>query len=158
MVANSILLGISSLAAGARPFFQKEVLEKVNAFEFMSLQIVLFTIIAIIALWKFKTLDKIKQFDSKTWIYFFVSIVVSMVSMLIYFRLIHKERPALVMAIFYPLSIIFTVLVGWLFFHDKITIMEGVGMAVIIVGIILMNYKTKENAVTPSFAASFGVI
>jgi len=155
MVANSILLGISSLAAGSRPFFQKGVLEKVNTLEFMALQIVLLIILAVIVLWKYNTFEKVKNFDSKTWIFFFSSIFVSMVSILIYFQLIHKERPALIIAIFYPLSIIFTVLVGWLFFKDKITVLEGIGMVVIIIGIILMNYKPKVEK--PSLNQAFGV-
>jgi len=155
MSSIPILLGISALAAGVRPFFQKHVLQKVNVLEFLSLQVILFVILAAVALWKFKTLDKVREFDGKTWIYFFGGIAVSLISLFIYFYLIKKERPALIVSIYMPLTLVFTVIAGWVFFKDKTSIAELVGIGLIIVGIVVMNIKSKAIP-RPGFGQEMG--
>ena len=133
------LIGASS--AGARPFFQQEVLDKISSMEFIALQIIVLILVAIIILWKYNTASKIKLFTKKTWLFLFASIVVTLVSAYVYFILLQKKKAAIVVAILNPLTIVFTVLIGWIFFKDTLNTPEIIGIILILGGVVLTQLK-----------------
>lgn len=145
MIPTPALFLIGALSAGSRPFFQKGVLTKISSAEFIALQILILIIISIIVVWKNKTFTKLNTFTKQTWMFLFASMVVTLLSAYIYFTLLKNSKPSLVVAILSPLTIVFTIIIGRLFFEDKLTVLELVGIFLIIVGVVLTQIKLKHK-------------
>ena len=137
---------ITILIQSIIPFLKKEILKEMDIIVFMLIiNIIIFIILIVSCVYKY-TLDdftnQINKLKNKKTLGLLLFLGVSL--MLINFLKnyiysnsnINQSETLLI-----TLSIIFTILYGWLFFSEKVTLQIGLGVFVIIIGIFVLFKK-----------------
>lgn len=88
-------------------------------------------------------INVVKHLHTRTIMFLFLTVIAALSSTYLNYYLINNFPISKITPILNPLIIIFTVLLGFFLFNEKITNQELSGILVIIGGIILLTYKFK---------------
>ena len=138
---------INSFSMGIRPVFEKFAISEINRIQFSYIRYIFSGIISIIFLIIYQNFFyKEKKESLFNFNYFkkysFWGIVISFIAIteiLANYYLIQKYEVYKVTAIVASLSIIFNTLLSVLLLKEKLNIIRGIGILIIIIGIILVN-------------------
>ena len=143
---NYLLLLIITLAWGLLPFFQKVVLKKLNSFEFYAFQNVLSMIpISLYMVYYFYTkkegVKNIYTLDQKEYFYLFLVVVAGLIGSTTLAQLLKQNNATYVVPNVQPLIIVFTSLIGYFYFQEHIETCHVLGVILIIMGLLTINYS-----------------
>lgn len=82
----------------------------------------------------------ITSFHAKTWVYLVISSVVTFLTWLFYFLALKNGSSKVVMAID-KCSIVFVVIIGAIFFKEKVTLNLIIGLSLLIIGSVIIAYN-----------------
>ena len=88
---------------------------------------------------------KVFNYENKILVYTFLLSIISFIAIYIWFYLITNFDAAFTMAIINPITIITTMIVGYLFFNEQITHQQVVGTIIVTIGlVVLIMGKSKQ--------------
>jgi uncharacterized membrane protein len=143
---NYLLLLIITLSWGLLPFFQKVVLKKLNSFEFYALQNVLSMIpISFYIIYYFYNkkagIKNIYTLNQRDHFYLFLVVVAGIIGSTTLAQLLKQNNATYVVPNVQPLIIVFTSIVGYLYFKEHIETCHVLGVILIIMGLFTINYS-----------------
>ena len=144
-----ILLFILILCWTINPFLKKIVMKKLNAYEFFlynNLVILVFLILYLIGLKLVNNkneiqLKKIYELNKKEYIVLLSGGLVSLIGAMMFLYLIKMDDITKIVSFSQSLTIILSIIVGYMFFSEKIFFKDLVGILLIVGGITLIKYK-----------------
>ena len=145
---NIILLIILTLCWGFQPFFKKKPLQKISSIEFYCIEY-LFYLIPIsfyfIYLYNKNNLICFSKVDRKDILYFIIVVTTGTIGGITFAELLKKNNATYVIPSVQPLIIAFSLVLGYFLFKEKIDIYQFVGTLLVVLGIILINFKKFFN-------------
>ncbi len=132
-----------------RPFLRKILLKKINSDEFFIIESLLYLIpvlFFIIYLLIKKDLSFFSKLDSSDYGILFFIIGSGVVTYLIYMNLINKNRASYIVPIIAALSIAALALIGYIFYNERLTTSEIIGIVIIIIGVCIMSIQQKSTS------------
>ena len=88
---------------------------------------------------------KVFNYENKILVYTFLLSIISFIAIYIWFYLITNFDAAFTMAIINPITIITTMILGYLFFNEQITHQQVVGTIIVTIGlVVLIMGKSKQ--------------
>ncbi len=99
--------------------------------------VVVFCLIYVVIIGKVK---EVKNIPSRTWMWLVLSSIATYLTWLFYFKAVKNGNISNVMAID-KISIIFTIFLSFIFFKEKISVMDILGSVIVLLGIYLIIYK-----------------
>lgn len=145
---NIILLIILTFCWGFQPFFKKKPLQKISSIEFYCIEY-LFYLIPItcyfIYLYNKNSLICFSKVDRKDILYFILVVTTGTIGGITFAELLKKNNATYVIPSVQPLIIAFSLVLGYFFFKEKIDIYQFVGTLLVVLGIILINFKKFFN-------------
>ena len=108
--------------------------------ELLLLRNSMFIFVFIIYLFMNKSyITKIKNTSKKMYLYVFASFFFSSLALLTYWYLLQNTKTSYTVASVQPLIIMMVVLTSHIFYHEKISLINGIGILFTIAGIYLLN-------------------
>jgi len=132
-----------------RPFLRKILLKKINSDEFFIIESLLYLIpvlFFIIYLLIKKDLSFFSKLDGSDYGILFFIIGSGVVTYLIYMNLINKNRASYIVPIIASLSIAVLALIGYIFYNERLTTSEIIGIIIIIIGVCVMSIQQKTTS------------
>tara|TARA_Y100000389_G_scaffold39407_1_gene33828 strand:+ start:913 stop:1371 length:459 start_codon:yes stop_codon:yes gene_type:complete len=88
---------------------------------------------------------KVFNYENKILVYTFLLSIISFIAIYIWFYLITNFDAAFTMAIINPITIITTMILGYLFFNEEITHQQVLGTIIVTIGlVVLIMGKSKQ--------------
>ena len=109
-----------------------------------------FMMAAIISFYLFFVYSKksIASYDYKIYGIIFIVAIIGFLAKYFNYLLLERYKAAIVSAIISPLILIFTAILGALFFDESLTKQQMAGIGVISVGVFLLTYKNGSNSMS----------
>lgn len=82
----------------------------------------------------------LKKVDKKDLLYIFLAVLVNTFTLIAFFYLLQKNKTNYTLSITHPLFIIFSILLAYLFAGEKVNKKQALGILVVLIGVILINY------------------
>ena len=129
-----------------RPFIDKMVVTKAaNILDIAILRYILAGFIGLFITIVTLRGKKVFNYENKILVFTFLLSLVSFISMYIWFYLITTFDAAFTLAVINPITIITTMIVGYLFFNEEITRQQVLGTIIVTIGlVVLIMGKSKQ--------------
>ena len=150
MINIYFYLGILVLAWTLNPFFKKKLMNKLNNEElFFINHIVITFFILLYFLYRYKCnkirLDCISKLSSfsknEIFLLIFGAIITVVGARLLPYLLAQNKDVSYIISHIQPVVIMLTVVIGFMFFKEKITLFKLLGVIFIVIGLIIINVK-----------------
>jgi drug/metabolite transporter (DMT)-like permease len=135
---------------GISPIFEKYLLRKINILSFIILGSVI-QFIAALLLMSYNDYDyiikdtKVLLNDSNVIIGIFFITILLFISKYVYLYIVNHDKSIALVAILTTLYPVLTLIFGYLYLNETITIEEFVGFILILFGILLINYSSNNK-------------
>ena len=143
---------IVNILWGMGPIFDKVILKEINILTLMLLSSFIYLLILLIISIKYKNVIKkdIKNIKNKNKIY--IIIIISVIFLLLgnygYLKIIENENDnASIAAIVTSLYPIITLIIGYNYLNENLTLEEFIGFILILMGIIFINYSKSKKEI-----------
>ena len=144
-----ILLFLLILCWAINPFLKKIVMKKLNTYEFFLMNNIFIFLFLLIFLLGLKVVNKknnieIKKLinlDRKEFIALIVGALVSLIGAILFLFLIKMDNVTTIISMSQSLSIIASLLVGFMFFSEHIKPKDIFGILLIVFGVTIIKYK-----------------
>jgi len=119
------------------------LLTKFTSYQLLFLRPIWFALISVIFVLfydnNFKFLNKLTQTDI---FYVFLAVLFNATTLVLFYYLLHKNKTGYILSIVSPLFIVFSTLIAYLFYNEKLNLKQLLGFILVIMGIfIINNYK-----------------
>ena len=105
-----------------------------------------YLIIFIIYLYSNKKLyNKVVNIDTKTAVLTLLSAILSFLGLYLFWYVLHNNKAAYAVSCVHPLFISFAILLSYFFYKEKINRYESLGILLVLLGIIVINYNKKHS-------------
>ena len=146
-----ILLFILVLCWTINPFFKKIVMNKLNPYEFFlinNILIMVFLFIYLVGLHYVNKqqnieIKKIVELNSKELVSLLIGAIISIASGFMFLHLIKMDNITNIVSMSQSLTIIFSLIIGYMFFSETINPKDIFGIILIVFGITVIKYKNK---------------
>ena len=143
-----LLLVLLVLGWTLNPFLKKKAIGNLSSNESLVLNQcligLLFTIYFVyLFIGKKCNLTKFSKMNSKQIMYQIMASIVTVMSAIVLIKLLEKSNVSFLIPQIQPLIILLTILIGIFFFKEKITLVQMIGCAFIIIGVVLLNKNKK---------------
>lgn len=145
-----IYLLIIILCWSLNPFFKKKVLNNstINSDEYFAINHTFITIIIIVYFYYLVNNKKcdancFKKLNINDYIYIILGSITSIIGARLLLSLIQYKEISYLVSSIQPLVISLTLMIGYLFFNESISIIKIIGVLLIISGLICINQKKK---------------
>tara|TARA_B000000477_G_C6095494_1_gene229682 strand:+ start:2790 stop:3242 length:453 start_codon:yes stop_codon:yes gene_type:complete len=141
---------IVNILWGMGPIFDKVILKEINILTLMLLSSFIYLLILLIISIKYKNVIKkdIKNIKNKNKIY--IIIIISVIFLLLgnygYLKIIENDN-ASIAAIVTSLYPIITLIIGYNYLNENLTLEEFIGFILILMGIIFINYSKSKKEI-----------
>jgi drug/metabolite transporter (DMT)-like permease len=141
---------IVNILWGMGPIFDKVILKEINILTLMLLSSFIYLLILLIISIKYKNVIKkdIKKIKNKNRIY--IIIIISVIFLLLgnygYLKIIENDN-ASIAAIVTSLYPIITLIIGYNYLNENLTLEEFIGFILILMGIIFINYSKSKKEI-----------
>lgn len=141
---------IVNILWGIGPIFDKVILKEINILTLMLLSSFIYLLILLIISIKYKNVIKndIKNIKNKNRIY--IIIIISVIFLLLgnygYLKIIETDN-ASIAAIVTSLYPIITLIMGYNYLNENLTLEEFIGFILILMGIIFINYSKSKKEI-----------
>ena len=144
-----ILLFLLILCWAINPFLKKIVMKKLNTYEFFLMNNIFIFLFLLIFLLGLKVVNKknnieIKKLinlDRKEFIALIIGALVSLIGAILFLFLIKMDNVTTIISMSQSLSIIASLLVGFMFFSEHIKPKDIFGILLIVFGVTIIKYK-----------------
>ena len=150
MINIYFYLGILVLAWTLNPFFKKKLMSKLNNEELFFINHIVITIfILLYFLYRYKCnkikldcISKLNNFSrNEIFLLIFGAIITVIGARLLPYLLEQNKDVSYIISHIQPVVIMLTVLIGYMFFKEKITLTKLLGVIFIVIGLIVINVK-----------------
>lgn len=146
-----ILLFILVLCWTINPFFKKIVMNKLNPYEFFLINNILIMVFLFIYLLGLHYVNKqqnieikkIVELNSKELVSLLIGAIISIASGFMFLHLIKMDNITNIVSMSQSLTIIFSLIIGYMFFSETINPKDIFGIILIVFGITVIKYKNK---------------
>lgn len=133
-----LLFGLlSALFSALMSIFIKVGLKEINPFLSLFVRTLLVTIICAIVCFKNKSFKEIKVMTLSNWKWIILASIFTFLTWLFYFLALKKGEVQKVMALD-KMSIIITIIIGLIFFQEKLTLFTIIGAILILIGSVFI--------------------
>ena len=135
-----ILIGcVNILGWGLKPLIEKRAVQHSSVLVFSNTRYIVTAFISIIVLLlckrKYITDNITKHLNIKTLYYSFIVAVIGLLSIMSNYYLLSKYDASIVVGLVEPSIILVTLLLGYIFFNEKISLKRVIGLIIISIGI-----------------------
>lgn len=117
------------------------ILTKYKSYQVMFLRPIFFLFISgAIVYYMDNGFSILKKVDKKDLLYIFLAVLVNTFTLIAFFYLLQKNKTNYTLSITHPLFIIFSILLAYLFAGEKVNKKQALGILVVLIGVILINY------------------
>ena len=106
----------------------------------LAIRTVIVAVLCVINILIFGNIKEIKSVSGKTWLWLVLAAVATFLTWLFYFIAVKSTSPVNVMAVSQA-SIVFTIILSFVFLKEKISIMDIIGSLIILLGVYILVYK-----------------
>lgn len=138
MLLDIIIGAINTFGWGFKPLLEKKGIEDSSPLIFGNIRYIITAIICVIILTIYKGNKLFTGVSKKTLIYSFFASIIGLISILSNYYLLSKYDANLVIGIVEPGVIVVTVVLGYLFFNEKINMKRIMGILVVCIGIFII--------------------
>jgi|TARA_B110000259_G_scaffold27818_1_gene29397 uncharacterized membrane protein len=124
-------------------FQQHYILKNLTKNEFFCIKNILLFIVSVfyILFINKNIFQKIQNLDSKIWIYIFIDVFISVITIILWYFLLQNTDAHKLVNTINPLTILFITIISYFFYKKKISIKEIVGIILILLGLYIFNIK-----------------
>ena len=146
-----ILLGLLSMGWTLNPFFKKKAIGDLNSYQYLFINTIFvsFLIILLFLYRIFKGNDSISfitnQINKQQLLWMVFGAIITFSTSLLLIILIKQHDVSYIIPHIQPLVIVLTILFGFFFFKEEIDRNQIIGIFLIIMGLIVINYKHIKN-------------
>lgn len=146
-----ILLGLLSMGWTLNPFFKKKAIGDLNSYQYLFINTIFvsFLIILLFLYRIFKGNDSISfitnQINKQQLLWMAFGSIITFSTSLLLIILIKQHDVSYIIPHIQPLVIVLTILFGFFFFKEEIDRNQIMGIILIIMGLIVINYKQIKN-------------
>ena len=131
-----ILIGcVNILGWGLKPLIEKRAVQHSSVLVFSNTRYIVTAFISIIVLLLCKRKYITKHLNIKTLYYSFIVAVIGLLSIMSNYYLLSKYDASIVVGLVEPSIILVTLLLGYIFFNEKISLKRVIGLIIISIGI-----------------------
>ena len=142
-----LLIFLLTLFLSFIPFIQKNMLQKYSIIELRVIISIIYTFILpffIFYLYKKNCLNCFKKITKEDIMLMIFIVIVGTIAGITFSKLLKENNISYIIPFTEPLTLIFTIFIGYYMYNEKISIIQGIGIFLIILGIILLNNNRKK--------------
>ena len=146
-----LLLGLLSMGWTLNPFFKKKAIGDLNSYQYLFINTIFVSVLIILLfLYRiFKGNDSISfitnQINKHQFLWMAFGSIITFSTSLLLIILIKQHDVSYIIPHIQPLVIVLTILFGFFFFKEEIDRNQIMGIILIIMGLIVINYKQIKN-------------
>ena len=92
-----------------------------------------------------KLYEKVVNIDTKMAVLVLLSAILSFLGLYLFWYVLHNNKAAYAVSCVHPLFISFAILLSYFFYKEKINRYESLGILLVLLGIIVINYNKKHS-------------
>jgi len=137
MLIDILIGGLNIFGWGLKPLIEKMAIQHSSSLVFANTRYIATAFISVIVLILCKRDYISKHLNIKTLYYSFVVAIIGLVSIMSNYYLLSKYDANLVVGLVEPSLILVTLLLGYIFFNETISLMRVIGLMVVAIGICI---------------------
>ena len=135
MLLDILIGGINIFGWGLKPLIEKMAIQHSSSLVFSNTRYIATAFISLTVLILCKRKYISKHLNIKTLYYSFTVAIIGLISIMSNYYLLSKYDANLVVGLVEPSLILVTLVLGYIFFNEKITLMRVIGLMIVAIGI-----------------------